>query len=57
LSHSLVKVGLFPISPSQTRTAITIECLNFYSALFERSWDEVTAMAAMTNSVYSHRGF
>ncbi|KAF9522764.1 hypothetical protein CPB83DRAFT_742460, partial [Crepidotus variabilis] len=57
LKRTSSKVGLFPTSPSQARTAISIECLNFYSALFERSCDAVTAMAAAMNSFYSRRGF
>jgi hypothetical protein len=37
--------------------AISIELLNFYHALFERSCDAVNAMAAALHSFYSGRGY
>lgn len=36
--------------------AISIELLDFYSALFERSCDAVNAMAAALNTFYNRRG-
>lgn len=37
--------------------AVSIELLDFYSALFERSCDAVNAMAAALNTFYARRGF
>jgi hypothetical protein len=37
--------------------AISIDLLEFYHALFERSCDAVNAMAAALHSFYSRRGF
>jgi hypothetical protein len=37
--------------------AISIDLLDFYSALFERSCDAVNAMAAALNTFYIRRGF
>ena len=37
--------------------AVSIELLDFYSALFERSCDAVNAMAAALNTFYNRRGF
>ena len=53
----LVRNGLFPTAPDQIRMAVSIELLDFYSALFERSCDAVNAMAAALNTFYNRRGF
>jgi hypothetical protein len=37
--------------------AVSIDLLNFYHALFERSCDAVNAMAAALHSFYTQRGF
>ncbi|KAF9479003.1 hypothetical protein BDN70DRAFT_807721 [Pholiota conissans] len=55
--NTLVRHGLFPTSPEQIRTAVSIDLLDFYSALFERSCDAVNAMATALNTFYSRRGF
>ena len=57
IAQVLVHNGLFPTAPSQARMAISIDLLDFYTALFERSCDGVNAMAAALNSHYSRRGF
>ncbi|KIM38191.1 hypothetical protein M413DRAFT_30325 [Hebeloma cylindrosporum] len=57
LAQVLVRNGLFPTAPSQIRMAISIELLDFYAALFERSCDAVNAMAAALNTFYTKRGF
>ena len=36
--------------------AVSVELLDFYSALFERSCDAVNAMAAALNTFYNRRG-
>ncbi|KJA14936.1 hypothetical protein HYPSUDRAFT_412056 [Hypholoma sublateritium FD-334 SS-4] len=56
LAKTLVRNGLFPTAPDQIRMAISIELLDFYSALFERSCDAVNAMAAALNTFYNRRG-
>jgi len=37
--------------------AVSIDFLDFYSALFERSCDAVNALAAAMNNFYGRRGF
>lgn len=37
--------------------AVSIDILNFYHALFERSCDAVNAMAGAMNTFYTRRGF
>jgi CxC1 like cysteine cluster associated with KDZ transposases len=53
----LVKHGLFPTSPSQPRMAVSIDLLDFYRALFERSCDAITAISGALHTFYSRRGF
>jgi hypothetical protein len=57
LPEILVERGLFPASPSQPRVAISIELLEFYRALFERSCDAIHALAGALSSFYVRRGF
>jgi hypothetical protein len=57
LSQILVRNGLFPTAPSQIRMAVSIDLLDFYAALFERSCDAVNAMAAALNTFYTKRGY
>ncbi|KAJ7454650.1 hypothetical protein FB451DRAFT_1517175, partial [Mycena latifolia] len=49
----LVRHGVFPTSPSQCRTGVSIDFLNVYRALFERSCDAITALAA---ALHTSRG-
>ena len=56
LPQVLVLHGLFPTAPDQIRMAVSVELLDFYSALFERSCDAVNAMAAALNTFYNRRG-
>jgi CxC1 like cysteine cluster associated with KDZ transposases len=53
----LVANGLFPTSPSQPRTAVSLDLLDFYQALFERSCDAVNALASALHTFYTRRGF
>lgn len=53
----LVHHGLFPVSPSHPRTAVSIDLLEFYHVLFERSADAVTALAGALRTHYARRGF
>ena len=55
--QTLVCNGLFPTSPSQPRMAISIDLLDFYRALFERSCDAVNALAGALDNFYTRRGF
>ncbi|KAI0628535.1 hypothetical protein C8Q77DRAFT_1067668 [Trametes polyzona] len=57
ISQQLVSRGLFPSSPHQPRVAISIDLLDFYFALFERSADAVTALAGALKTMYVRRGF
>ncbi|OSD07573.1 hypothetical protein PYCCODRAFT_1403249 [Trametes coccinea BRFM310] len=57
ISQRLVTNGLFPTSPSQPRVAISIDLLDFYFALFERSADAVSALAGALKTFYERRGF
>ncbi|KAJ6533961.1 hypothetical protein DFH09DRAFT_1405699 [Mycena vulgaris] len=53
----LVRNGVFPTSPSQPRTGVSIDFLEIYRALFERSCDAITALAAALHTIYDRRGF
>ncbi|PPR04460.1 hypothetical protein CVT26_002237 [Gymnopilus dilepis] len=53
----LVRAGLFPTAPSQIRMAFSIDFLDFYTKLSERSCDAVNAMAAALDLFYNHRKF
>lgn len=57
LPQVLVHNGLFPTSPLQPRVAVSIDLLDFYFALFERSADAVSALAGALKTVYARRGF
>ena len=45
------------MSPSHPRLAVSIDLLDFYFAIFERSADAVTALAGALKTMYSRRGF
>ncbi|KAF7338826.1 hypothetical protein MSAN_02205300 [Mycena sanguinolenta] len=53
----LVRHGVFPASPSRPRTGVSIDLLEVYRALFERSSDAITVLAAALHTVYGRRGF
>ncbi|KAJ7105547.1 hypothetical protein C8R44DRAFT_834429 [Mycena epipterygia] len=53
----LVRHSVFPTSPSQPRTGISIDLLEIYRALFERSCDAITTLAAALHTIYDRRGF
>ncbi|PPQ96513.1 hypothetical protein CVT26_010429 [Gymnopilus dilepis] len=53
----LVRAGLFLTAPSQIRMAFSIDFLDFYMKLFERSCDAVNTIAAALDSFYNHRKF
>ncbi|KIJ20746.1 hypothetical protein PAXINDRAFT_40682, partial [Paxillus involutus ATCC 200175] len=57
LAQVLVHFGFFPSSPSQPRTAVSIDLLAFYRALFERSCDAINALASGLHTHYTCRGF
>ncbi|KAJ7080173.1 hypothetical protein B0H15DRAFT_997436, partial [Mycena belliarum] len=49
--------GVFPASPTKTKTGVSIDVLDFYRAFFERSCDAITALAAALHTLYDRRGF
>ncbi|KAJ7306984.1 hypothetical protein DFH08DRAFT_720183 [Mycena albidolilacea] len=53
----LVRHGIFPASPTRPRTGVSIDLLEIYRALFERSCDAITALAAALHTIYDRRGF
>ncbi|KAJ7764503.1 hypothetical protein DFH07DRAFT_770370 [Mycena maculata] len=53
----LVEHGVFPASPTKTKTGVSLDLLDLYRALFERSCDAITALAAALHTVYERRGF
>ncbi|KAJ2913948.1 hypothetical protein MD484_g6465, partial [Candolleomyces efflorescens] len=55
--HVLVRNGLFPTAPTNPRQAVSLELLDLFLALTERSSDAVTAMATALNTTYRNRGF
>ncbi|KAJ2923323.1 hypothetical protein H1R20_g13768, partial [Candolleomyces eurysporus] len=57
LTYVLVRNGMFPTAPLSPRWAVSIELLDLFLALTERSSDAVTALAAALNSTYKRRSF
>ncbi|KAJ7802891.1 hypothetical protein B0H14DRAFT_3488023 [Mycena olivaceomarginata] len=53
----LVQNGVFPASPSRVQTGVSIDLLEIYRALFERSCDAITALASALYTIYDRRGF
>ncbi|OCH92954.1 hypothetical protein OBBRIDRAFT_824361 [Obba rivulosa] len=53
----LVASGMFPTAPTQPRIAVSIDLLDLYLALFERSGDAVTALARALRRFYTKRGW
>ncbi|KAJ7583725.1 hypothetical protein C8J56DRAFT_1094564 [Mycena floridula] len=53
----LVANGLFPTSPVLPKYAVTIQLLDLYRALFERSCDVIHALANALHTVYNKKGF
>ncbi|KAK7055734.1 hypothetical protein R3P38DRAFT_2499670 [Favolaschia claudopus] len=53
----LIEHGVFPASPTKPQTGVAFDLLDSYRALFERSCDAVTALAAALHTVYERRGF
>ncbi|KAF6747718.1 hypothetical protein DFP72DRAFT_821404 [Ephemerocybe angulata] len=53
----LVANGLFPTSPLSPRMAVSVELLDLFLAVSERSSDAVTALAVALNRSYRSRGF
>ncbi|KAJ7602480.1 hypothetical protein DFH06DRAFT_1152759, partial [Mycena polygramma] len=46
-----------PMSPTKPKTGVSIDLLDVYRALFERSCDAITALAAALRTIYDRRGF
>lgn len=57
LPSDLVLHGLFPTAPSQPRVAISIDLLEMYQHLVERSGIAVDAFTTALNDFYSSRGY
>ncbi|KAJ7583948.1 hypothetical protein C8J56DRAFT_789979 [Mycena floridula] len=55
--YLLVESGLFPGAPLKPRIAVSIELLDLYRALFQRSCDSIHAFAASLHTVYERNGF
>ena len=55
-SERLVAQGLFPTVPNQPELAIFITFFEFYTALFERTGDAVTAVAAAFSNFMTEEG-
>jgi hypothetical protein len=53
----LLEHGVFPASPTKTKTGLAIDLLDLYRTLFERSCDAITALAAALHTLYERRGF
>ncbi|KAJ7881377.1 hypothetical protein B0H14DRAFT_3434081 [Mycena olivaceomarginata] len=56
ISH-LEQNGVFPASPTRVQTGVSIDMLEIYRALFERSCDAITALASALHTIYERRGF
>ncbi|KAJ6578348.1 hypothetical protein B0H19DRAFT_1253593 [Mycena capillaripes] len=53
----LVQHGVFPASPNRPRIGVSLDVLDIYRAMFERSCDAITALAAALRTVYDRWGF
>ncbi|KAF7298675.1 hypothetical protein MIND_00814700 [Mycena indigotica] len=53
----LVENGVFPASPRRPRIGVSIDLLELYRAVFERSCDAITALAHALRTVYLRRGY
>ncbi|KAF7293403.1 hypothetical protein MIND_01117300 [Mycena indigotica] len=57
LGAILVEHGVFPASPRRPRIGMSIDLLELYRAVFERSCDAITALAHALRTVYQRRGY
>ncbi|KAF7326957.1 hypothetical protein MVEN_02589900 [Mycena venus] len=53
----LMQHGVFPASPDRPHTGISLDVLDIYRAMFERSCDAINALAAALHTIYDRRGF
>ncbi|KAJ7816700.1 hypothetical protein B0H14DRAFT_2370757 [Mycena olivaceomarginata] len=53
----LVQHGVFPMSPTRPKTGVSIDLLEVYRALFERSCDAINALSSALHTIYDRRGF
>ena len=56
-AERLIGQGFFPMAPTQPNLAISISFLEFYTMLFERTGDAVTAVVAALSNFYERRGY
>ncbi|KAF9494028.1 hypothetical protein BDN71DRAFT_1566077 [Pleurotus eryngii] len=57
IPQRLIVHSLFPTSPNQPQMAISIDLLNFYHTLFEKSCDAIHAMSHALKKFYTCRGY
>ncbi|KAJ7358266.1 hypothetical protein DFH08DRAFT_687424 [Mycena albidolilacea] len=57
VSVLLVQHGVFPMSPTRPKTAVSIDLLEVYCVLFERSCDAINTLSAAIHTIYKQRGF
>ncbi|KAJ7917138.1 hypothetical protein B0H13DRAFT_1608630 [Mycena leptocephala] len=53
----LVQHGVFPASPTKPHVGVSLDVLDIYRAMFERSCDAIHALAAVLHTIYDRRGF
>jgi hypothetical protein len=53
----LVQHGVFPASPTKPHVGVSLDVLDIYRAMFERSCDAIHALAAALHTIYDCRGF
>ncbi|KAJ7828627.1 hypothetical protein B0H13DRAFT_1916981 [Mycena leptocephala] len=53
----LVQHGVFPASPSKPNTGVSLDVLDIYRAMFERSCDTINTLAAALHTIYDRLGF
>ncbi|KAJ7880684.1 hypothetical protein B0H13DRAFT_1630293, partial [Mycena leptocephala] len=53
----LMQNGVFPMSPTKPQTGVSIDLLDIYRALFERSCEAINALSAALHTIYDRRGF
>lgn len=57
VATGLIQYGLFPATPTRTETAFSIELLDLYKAMFNKSFNAMEAMAGSLDAHYRKRGF
>ncbi|KAJ7757311.1 hypothetical protein B0H14DRAFT_2404561 [Mycena olivaceomarginata] len=53
----LVQHSVFPMSPTRPKTGVSINLLEVYCALFERSCNTINTLSSALHTIYGRCGF